>query len=301
MSQETTTSSLRVLPALFFTAFTAVLPRLSAAESVFARHYREGETLRYTIDGENSDNGVADHSYHGEADVVVRKSSAGVFHEEFKWGRVRTDGADVALPPEVEDFRQLLSLDPSYKFGIPDLSKVGAYLGGQTTDAMTFYVDDRLVIGRPELRKAGDSAHIPYGKPSSWARQEILTGYDCIDFEVAVVAVSSAAATLKVRHVPPPQVCGQVPAEWMKTPVADTANNWFQVEKNARGLYEAGAGQEVFDADISVLLPSGVISSATMYNPVLVLGRTCKDAALSDCGPVVKTEILRKIRFSLVP
>lgn len=280
-------------------AFAVIVPRLEAAESPVARHYRDGETLRYTIDGDNSDNGVANDGYHAAADVVVKKDANGVFHEEFQWSDVKNNGKDETLPPEVRDYRQLLSLDLAYKFGLPDLQKIGAYLGGQSTDAMTFYVDDRLAIGRAELRKPGDHVRIPFGKPASWARQNILTGYDCIDFEVAVVAVSSASVTLSVRHVPPPAICGDVPADWMKKPVADTVNNWFQVEKK-NGVYEAASGKEVFDATVVVLLPSGVISSATMYNPVLTYGKTCKDAALTDCGPLVKEEILRKIKFSLV-
>lgn len=272
----------------------------AGAESVVARHYREGETLRYTIDGENSDNGIANDGYHAAADVVVKKDANGVFHEELRWSDVKNDGADVALPPEVQAYRQLLSLDLAYKFGIPDLAKIGAYLGGQSTDAMTFYVDDRLAIAHPELRKPGDRVRIPFGKPASWARRDILTGYDCVDFEVSIAALSRKTATIRVRHVPPAAICGDVPADWMKKPVADTVNNWFQVEKNKKGLYEAGSGKEVFDATVVVLLPSGVISSATMYNPVLVYGKTCRDAALTDCGPLVKDEILRKIKFTLV-
>jgi hypothetical protein len=286
------------LSTLLIAAFAVMVPRLEAAESPVARHYRDGETLRYVIDGAHTQDGVLNHSYHGEADVVVKKGEDGVFHEEFTWRALKDDGADISLPPDAADFRQLLSLDPAYKFGIPDLSKVGI-IGGQITDTMTFYVDDRLAIGHAVLQKAGDKLHIPYGKPSSWSRPEVPTGYDCIDFEVSIVSLSGETATLHVRHVPPPAICGQVPAEWMTKPVADTVNNWFQVEKNAKGLYEAGAGKEVFDADVVVLLPSGIIRSATMHNPVLIHQKTCRDAALSDCGPIEKTEIVREITFTL--
>jgi hypothetical protein len=284
---------------LLIAAFALIAPRLEAAESPVARYYREGETLRYVIDGAHTQDGVLNHSYHGEADVAVKKGADGVFHEEFRWGALKNDGADIALPPDAADFRQLLSLDRAFKVSVPNLSKVGI-IAGQISDTLTFYVDDRLAISHPELRKAGDRVHIPYGKPSSWAHQEILTGYDCLDFDVELVALSSAAATLKVRHVPPPAICGQVPAEWMKKPVADTVNNWFQIEKNEKGLYDAGAGKEVFEAEVVVLLPSGIIRSATMHNPVLIHQKTCRDAALADCGPLSKTEIVREIRFSLL-
>ena len=289
------------LSALLIAAFAVIVPCVSAAESPVARHYREGETLRYVIDGAHTQDGVLNHSYHGEADVVVKKGADGVFHEEFTWGALKDGGADIELPADAKDFRQILSLDPASHFGIPDLSKVGI-IGGQITDTLTFYVDVRLAIGHAAaLQKAGDRLYIPYGKPSSWARGDsIPTGYDCIDFDVELVALSSATATLKVRHVPPPAICGQVPAEWMKKPVADTVNNWFQVEKNAKGLYEAGAGKEVFEAEVVVLLPSGIIRSATMHNPVLIHQQICKDTALTDCGPVEKTEIVREIKFSLL-
>jgi hypothetical protein len=294
-----TRSTAAVLSTLFITACAVNAPRLSAAESPVARQYREGETLRYAIDGEHRQDGVVNHSYHAEADVVVKKDTDGIFREEFQWGNIHKDGADAVLPPDAADFRQFLSLDPSFHVGVPDLSKVGAFLGGPITDALTFYVDDRLVITHAKLQKPGDGLHIPFGKPSSWARGNIPTGYDCIDFDLAIVALSSTEATLHVRHGPPPAICGSVPAEWMKKPVADTVNNWFQVEKTEKGLYEAGAGQEKFDADVVVLLPSGIIRSATLYNPVLIEQRICKDAALADCGPVEKTEIVRKITFTL--
>jgi len=43
----------------------------------------------------------------------------------------------------------------------------------------------------------------------------VLTGYDCIDFDVAIAAVDAAAGTavIDVRHGPTPRICGQVPAE----------------------------------------------------------------------------------------
>jgi hypothetical protein len=70
----------------------------------------------------------------------------------------------------------------------------------------------------------------------------------------------------------------------MRKPVSDAQNNWFQVEKKSGGQYDAGVGKETFDAEIEILLPSGAIKSATLFNPVELEQRTCADAALAHCG-----------------
>ena len=41
----------------------------------------------------------------------------------------------------------------------------------------------------------------------------------------------------------------KLPAVWMKSPVADTPNNWIDVKKNNAGKYDAEVGKEWWVAD----------------------------------------------------
>lgn len=261
----------------------------AAQDSPLKRRYREGEVLNYEIAGSHSMQGKITSTYEAHAEAAVVKGADGVFHEEIRW----TPGGGKE--------RQRLSLDPGFKSAIPNLSKFAPALYGPITDLMTFYVDEQLAIKRG-LQKPGDHVYVSYGKPSSWAAGgKVVVGYDCIDFDAALIAVDAAAglATVVVSHVPPAKGCESVPAEWMRKPVSDTANNWFQIEKTGKARYEAGAGKEVFNALLKIRLPSGVIESATLDNPVELEQRICKDAKLVDCSDSERVRILRKISLSL--
>lgn len=83
----------------------------------------------------------------------------------------------------------------------------------------------------------------------------------------------------------------------MHQPVGDTSNNWVQLMKAADG-YVASVGKEIIYVRITVSLANGRILSATMDNPVQVLERTCKDAALMDCGEATRYDIRRQIELT---
>jgi hypothetical protein len=275
-----------LLSALVLPAFLAAP---AAAASPLARHYVEGETFKYRITGKMVNNG---RDYSSEAEATVRKSTAGVFYEELKWA-VGEEGASVP-----EDFRQYVSLDPLFKPQMP--SKAGAGF----LDMLNFYADLWLVIRQDGIRKPGDHAYFKRSLPNSWAWGNTLVGYDCIDFDMTFAELNASSGTAKVlvKHVPPPGGCSrQPPAEWMAKPVADTANNFFQVTKQPDGRYNAGVGKEFFDVDITLEMPSGKMLAATMYNPVTGISRVCSDEKLSDCGEPEPFSLVRNISMELVP
>ena len=102
-----------------------------------------------------------------------------------------------------------------------------------------------------------------------------------------------------IHHVPGAKPDLQLPAEWMRIPVADTANNWVEVAKTQDGKFEAGAGKETFDVTITVSTADGRILSATMDNPVVTSSRLCEDAALTKCGTAQPHTIHRHIEIAL--
>jgi len=106
---------------------------------------------------------------------------------------------------------------------------------------------------------------------------------------------ANQTATLVVRHVPPRTPEITIPVDWMRAPVADTPNNWVEVEKHGEKKILAEVGKETFEVAINVSLKNGKIISATINNPVEVLSRECEDTELSRCGPPKRFQVLRRI------
>jgi hypothetical protein len=277
-------------------ARSAALPNghaTSRPSSLLSRHYREGEKLSYHMTATNKDN-ISTKSYVAQAEGVVKRNSTGNFYEEYRWSGVRWDGKAVTVPP---DFRQILSLDPGFKLVIPDLRNTPSGLVGPVLDLMTFYVDLGFAIRRG-LNRPGDHAYIKFGRPVSWAAGEgAILGESSVDFDITLQTVDhpTETATVLVRHVPPAQSQVQLPATWMRSPVAGTSNNWVSVRKDSNGKYIAAVGKETFDVVIKTSLADGRILSATMDNPVEVLERQCKDAALTACSNPIRYQIRRRI------
>jgi hypothetical protein len=152
--------------------------------------------------------------------------------------------------------------------GVPDLSQV-IPLVGPITDLLTFYSDLLLAARQSSLAKSGDHFYFKHGTPNSSADGNyILTGEDSIDFDISLTGVDHAAkiATAVVRYVVPAQPRIKLPADWMRTPVSDTPNNWVQVSKNFGSKsdadkYVASVGKETFDVELKVSLADGRIIS----------------------------------------
>ncbi len=268
---------------------------LDAAGNPLVRRYAEGETLRYLMTGQNRGR-----HYDVVASGVVKKDANGRFLEEYAWSDLVVDGAGVQLSPAAASFRQRVSLDPGQVPSMPNLASIDHGLIGPVLDFLNFYVDLQLAIKEPNLTAPGSHALFPRAAPNSWADGKIvLIGEDAIDFDITLTSVDNAAriAVVTVRHVPPPNPQIHLPVSWMRQPVADTANNWVQLMKAADG-YVASVGKEIIDVRITVSLANGKILSATMDNPVQVLERTCKDAALLDCGEPTRYEIRRRIELT---
>jgi len=99
--------------------------------------------------------------------------------------------------------------------------------------------------------------------------------------------------------VPPEKPQIRLPADWMRKPVADTANNWVQVERTKNEKYLAAVGKETFDLEIRLSLADGKILSGTLDNLVETIERECEDAALSRCSDPRPHPIKRQIEISL--
>jgi hypothetical protein len=270
-------------------------PSVPTTTNLLARHYQVGEKLSYHMKGINQN-----WQYEIQADGVVKKDAAGTFFEEYAWSNMISAGQPFALPATSTDFRQMLSLGPEHPPAIPDFSKVHPMLIGPMADLLTFYSDLWLVNRAANFSHEGDHFYVKNGTPSSWADgSRVLIGEDSIDFDITLKSINQSDQTVMVlvRHVPPAQSQIKIPAEWMRAPVADTPNNWVQVQKNADGKFVGEVGKETFDVEIKVSLTNGNILSAKMDNPVEVLKRECTDAALAVCGPATRYKILRQIEI----
>jgi len=267
----------------------------SASSNLLVRRYQEGEKLTYRMKGTNKQ-----WQYEIQADGVVKKDGAGGFFEEYAWSNLVSNNQPVALPAASAEFRQVLSLAPDRVPSIPDLSKVHPMLIGPIADLLTFYSDLWLANRAAKFSREGDHFYVEHGTPSSWADgARVLLGEDSIDVDVTLKNTDPAqqTATLLVRHVPPAQPHVKLPADWMRVPVADTPNNWVQLEKSGEGKYFAEVGKETFEVEIKVSLLNGKMLSAKMVNPVEVLKRECTDSVLVTCGAATRYQIRRQIEI----
>ena len=287
--------SLAVL--LASTLVSAQIPAPSGGP--LTRHYRDGETLTYHMTATNED-----WHYTADASGTANKTASGSYIEEFRWTGMTSNGQSINLAPVMVEFREPLSLDPSWTPSAPDLSKVDPKMVGPILDLMTFYVDLWLINKVGIFQHPGSHFYMPTPQASSWADgTRVLVGKSHIDFDLNLQSIDPVkqTAVVVVHHVPPSHPDLQLPAEWMQAPVADTANNWVEVTKSKDGKFQAGVGKETFDDTIIVSTADGRILSATMENPVVTSSRDCDDAALTKCGVARPHTIHRHVEIALEP
>jgi hypothetical protein len=293
-----------LIPAWLLITFLLFCAQSEAATNPLLRHYREGETISYSMRGTNQDRHQT-LRYEVQAEGVVKKDATGVFFEEYRWSNLRVNQAPITLPAVNTNFRQLVSLDPHFKLSIPDLAGIDPILIAPIVDLLNFYAELSLTMRQPNLVHAGDHASVKNGAPNSWADgRYTLVGEDAIDFDITLKDLDPAAkgVTIIVRHIPPSQPDIKLAAAWMHIAVVPgTPNNWVQVSKHKDGKYTAAVGRETIDVELKVSLDSGRILSATMDNPVEILERECADAALADCGDPVRYQVRRQIEIHGTP
>jgi hypothetical protein len=295
-------NNLAPLLALSCVTVTFSVPSVSPAQTDstwLIRRYREGEKLLYRMTATDHAKDRVTH-YEARAAGEVRKDSAGTFFEEYAWSDLRINDERVTLPPASLKFRQRLSLAPSYRLAIPDLSRIHPGLVGPVVDLLTFYADVQLAMREPALAQPGDHVYVNDGNPNSWADgSRILTGEDAIDFDITVadMNLTDSVVTLVVRHVPPARPAITLKAPWMRVPVERSPNNWVQVSRRDSGEFVASVGKETFVASIRLSLADGKVLTATLDNQVDVLERECRDSSLTVCGDPVRYQIRRRIEI----
>jgi hypothetical protein len=262
---------------------------------VLVRRYVEGERLQYLMKGQNDGT-----TYEVRIIGVVKKGADGRLLEEFSFSNFISNGKPVALSPSAEAFRVGVRLQKGEPpFTPPDLSKAPRLIG-PITDLLTFYSDLFLAMFEGELRNAGERFFFQNPVVPSWADGNfVVIGEDAIDFDITLTHMSAGVASLLIKHVPPAQPKIRLPAEWMRKPVADTPNNWVQVQK-IKSRYVASVGKETFDVELRIDLADGKILSAWMDNPVTKITRECSDAALIQCGEARPDPTFRRIEMFLL-
>jgi hypothetical protein len=268
---------------------------VAPAGRLLVRRYVEGETFAYLMKGKNNAN-----SYDVTITATVKKNADGRFVDELAWSNGIVNGVPRQLSPAAQAIRVAVTLEGGVPFVLPNFTGARG-LVGPVTDSLTFYSDLFVAMHGGTLNKAGDHLRVPIPMAPSWAGGLVIIGEDSFEFDITLTTVDTAHGTarLLVKHVPPAAPKIRIPAEWMREPVADTPNNWVQVEKTATG-FDASIGKETFDVDLTVNLADGKILSATMDNPVTAVTRSCKDEALTQCGPSRPDPTFRHIEMTLL-
>jgi len=279
----------------------AVVPlaaqRAPDAERLLTRRYVDGARLRYRMNTRDN----ADISTVTIA-ATTRRTADGHFVEDLAWSDLFFNGAPRTLTASSQAFRVAVNLEGGAPFGPLELSKVPNLIG-PVTDMLTFYADLFLAMHQGALHAPGDHFYFANPSPSSWADGTVFTlAEDHIDFDITMTAVDAraGAAALVIKHVPPSAPKVRLPADWMRAPVAGTANNWVQVRKTTDG-FAASVGRETFDVRLQVATSDGRILAASMDNPVTRITRDCSDAALTHCGDARPSPVMRHVDISLMP
>ncbi len=294
----------RLVPVLALSCLTLTcsVPPLSPAQTDstwLVRRYREGEKLLYRITATDQGRDRVTH-YEAQAAGEVRRDSAGTFFEEYAWSNLRVNDERVTLPPASLKFRERLSLAPSYRPLVPDLTGIHPGLVGPVVDLLTFYADLQLAMREGSLAQSGDHAYVNDGIPTSWADgNRILTGEDVIDFDITLadVNLTDSVVTLIVRHVPPARPAITLTAPWMRVSGGGSPNNWVQVSRREGGGFVASVGKETFAASIRLRVADGKVLTATLDNQVDVVERGCRDSSLTLCGDPVRYRITRRVEI----
>jgi hypothetical protein len=268
----------------------------SQPERLLTRRYVDGNRLQYLMKGQ--DEGT---SYEVRLTATTTKNAEGRFVEEFAWSNLIMGGAERPLSLTAQQFRLAVTLEGGMPFALPDLSRAQG-LVGPVTDLMTFYADLFVAMHQGMLRRSGD--HFIFHNPvtASWADGRVVViGEDAVDFDITLKEVDTrnGVAVLLIKHIPPAEPKIRLVADWMRTPVADTPNNWVMVTKTPNG-YVASVGKETFDVELRLAIADGKIISAMLDNPVTRLTRDCSDAALTQCGDPRRNPVLRRIEMSLL-
>lgn len=267
------------------------------AESILTRRYQDGERLHYLMKGHNNDR-----PFEARMTSVVKRDADGRFVDEFAWSDLSWGGTAQPLTDASRDFRQTITLAGGVPFTMPDLSRIQPGLIGPVTDLLTFYADLFLATHAGQVREPGDRFVFPSPAINSWADGTfVVIAAGEVDFHVSLTRVDKAAgtATVLVKHLPPRAPKIKPPAEWMRTPVADTPNNWIQVRRKDT-TYTAAAGKETFDVELTISLTGGEILSAHQDNVVGALARDCTNAELTDCSEPRPYRTVRRIDMELV-
>ena len=267
------------------------------AQPLINRRYDDGARVVYRMHGENNGS-----TYVVRLTSIVNRGSDGRLGEEYAFVDLGPDGQERPMSPLAAAFRTRVTLEPGgVPFVMPDLSKAPG-LVGPVLDLLNFYSDLFLAI-HANLREAGDHFRFPNPSAASWADgTRVLIGEDSVDFDLTLTALDrpGGEATLTVRHVPPAEPKIRIPAEWMRTPVAGSPNNWVQVKRSG-DAYTAAVGKETFDVTLRIRLTDGVILAATMENPVITIERRCRDLALQQCDEARPNRVLRRIEMTREP
>lgn len=292
-----TTMMTMMLRSIVRITLLGVMMQAPPAESILTRRYQDGERLHYLMKGTNNDR-----PFEVRITGVVKRDADGRFVDEFAFSDLSWGGAPQPLTDASRDFRQAVTLTGGTPFTMPDLSRIQPGLIGPVTDLLTFYSDLFLASHAGKVREPGDRFVFPSPSINSWADGNyVVIGDGEIDFHITLTRVDKAAgtATVLVKHVPPKAPKIKLPAEWMRTPVADTPNNWIQVRRKGTA-YTAAAGKETFDVELTVSLTGGEILSARQDNVVNALARDCTSSGLTDCSEPRPYRTVRRIELDLI-
>jgi hypothetical protein len=281
-----------------FCAVTLVATSFPASASpthgyTYARVYVKGQVSQYTYTVDQSGE---------EITAVARLKSyvhGGIGGEQVKWFALYSDGQDLsaqarAFPPYE------MSLDPKDPDGLtqPDTQTAGL-LQYPVLDLYTFYEGlSDSVVGIDNLHQPGQSYVEPTLLHGNFPSATAPVGQDLTQPTTTLTSLSARQATFTESFQPPAGGGLTLSEPWMSSPVCGSIPNNFELVQAEGSQWAALWGCESFTDTIVVDRASGQIVSAQQTDTLQVDVTVCQDEALTECGPIQPTSLLRTVQLT---
>lgn len=268
------------------------LPASAAPVYTYARVYVKGQVSQYTY--------IVDQT--GEEITAVGRLKSyvhgGIGGDQVKWFALYSDGQDLsaqarAFPPYD------MSLDPRDPDALtPPNTQTAGLLQYPILDLFTFYEGlNNSVTGIDNLHQPGQSYVEPTLLRGNLTSATAPVGQDLTQSTTTLSSLSAQQATFTESFQPPAGGGITLSEPWMSSPVCGSPSN-FELVQAQGSQWSALWGCESFTDTIVVDRASGQIVSAQQVDTLQVDLTVCQDEALTECGPIQSTTLLRNVQLT---
>jgi hypothetical protein len=272
--------------------------------SLFGRKYLPGESYRYRLTTDESENGHWRSTTIVICRLTVAKDSAGVEWDEIRWlSKKMITGKDTVgdslAAASVRPYR--ISLDPRGRIDLPAI--IPPAMTGAIEDFNTFFVAVSPELRVTELTKKGDSVMLGNVIQADFSNgRNILKGDDCFKVGARMTSETANEVVIYTSFLPPEKTCFSYITQDMNIPVIkDTQNNFQMIQPTDSNKFNVQYGREFFYIVSVIRKPDGKIVNAEMINDLSLKLKLNCDRNYMDCKPEFPYSMERRLTLELLP